>query len=76
MRRYRKNRINGDCDSLYSHNPSTPMSFGCIPIDMNEDYGKNSIHYILRGSKLRLYMNWPHNVEESDAYFIVRMFKI
>lgn len=75
MRRYRKHRTDGDCDSLHSYSPSTPMSFGCIPIDMNEDYGKNGAHHIRR-IKLNLHMNWPHNVEESEAYFIDKMFKI
>ena len=39
MRRCRKNRFDSDCDSLHIYSFDAPMSFGHIPIDMDEDYG-------------------------------------
>ena len=76
MRRYRKNRRNSDCDSLYSYSFDTPMSFGSVPIDMDEDYGINGARHILTATKIKLHTNWPYNVEESEAYWIGKLFKI
>ena len=76
MRRYRKNRWNSDCDSLHSDSFDTPMSFGNVPIDMDEDYGINGARYILRATKIKLHTNWPYNIEESEASWIDKIFKI
>ena len=76
MRRYRKNRRNSDCDSLYSYSFDTPMSFGSVPIDMDEDYGINGARHILTATKIKLHTNWPYNVEESEAFWIDKLFKI
>ena len=76
MRRYRKNRRNSDCDSLYSYSFDTPMSFGSVPIGMDEDYGINSAGHILDTTRIKLHTNWPYNVEESEAYWIGKLFKI
>ena len=76
MRRYRKNRRNSDCDSLYSYSFDTPMSFGSVPIDMVEDYGKNGARHILNATKIKSYTNWPYNVEQSEAFWITRLLKI
>ena len=76
MRRYRKNRRNSDCDSLYSYSFDTPMSFGSVPIDMDEDYGINGARHILTATKIKLHTNWPYNIEESEAYWIGKLFKI
>ena len=38
MRRYRKNRCYADCDSLHSFYFDQPMTFGSIPIEIEEDY--------------------------------------
>ena len=46
MRRYRKHRCDGDCDSLHSYSFNTPMSLGNVPIDMDEDYGINGARHI------------------------------
>ena len=76
MRRYRKNRWNSDCDSLHSDSFDAPMSFGNVPIDMVEDYGKNSARQILNATKIKTYTNWPYNVEQSEAFWITRLLKI
>ena len=76
MRRYRKNRCASDCDSLHSYSFDAPMSFGHIPIDMDEDYGINGARHILTATKIKLHTNWPYNVEESEAYWIGKLFKI
>ena len=76
MRRYRKNRWNSDCDSLHSDSFDAPMSFGSVPIDMDEDYGINGARHILTATKIKLHTNWPYNVEESEAFWIDRLFKI
>ena len=76
MRRYRKNRCDSDCDSLHSFSYDAPMSFGHIPIDMDEDYGINGARHILTATKIKLHTNWPYNVEESEAYWIGKLFKI
>ena len=76
MRRYRKNRRYSDCDSLYSYSFDTPMSFGSVPIVMDEDYGINGARYISNATKIKLHTNWPYNVEESEAFWIDRLFKI
>lgn len=76
MRRYRKNRCDSDCDSLHSYSFDAPMSFGHIPIDMDEDYGINGARHILNTTKIKLYTNWPYNVEESEAFWITRLLKI
>ena len=76
MRRYRKNRCDGDCDSLHSYSFNTPMSLGNVPIDMDEDYGKNGARHILSTSKINLHYNWPYSIEESEAYWIDKIFKI
>ena len=76
MRRYRKNRCDSDCDSLHSYSFDAPMSFGHIPIDMDEDYGINGARYISNATKIKLHTNWPYNVEESEAFWIDRLFKI
>ena len=76
MRRYRKNRCESDCDSLHSYSFDAPMSFGHIPIDMDEDYGIHGARHILTATKIKLHTNWPYNVEESEAFWIDRLFKI
>lgn len=76
MRRYRKNRCDGDCDSLHSYSFNTPMSLGNVPIDMEEDYGVNGARHILRVTKIKLHTNWPYSIEESEAYWIDKIFKI
>lgn len=76
MRRYRKHRCDGDCDSLHSYYFNAPMSFGSVPIDMDEDYGINGARHILSVTKINLHTNWPHNIEESEAFWIDRIFKI
>lgn len=76
MRRYRKNRWNSDCDSLHSDSFDAPMSFGSVPIDMDEDYGKNGARHILNATKIKLYTNWPYNIEQSEAFWINRLLKI
>ena len=76
MRRYRKNRCDSDCDSLHSFSYDAPMSFGHIPIDMDEDYGINGARHILTATKIKLHTNWPYNIEESEAYWIGKLFKI
>ena len=76
MRRYRKNRCDSDCDSLHSYSFDAPMSFGNVPIDMVEDYGKNSARQILNATKIKTYTNWPYNVEQSEAFWITRLLKI
>lgn len=76
MRRYRKNRWNSDCDSLHSDFFDTPMSFGSVPIDMVEDYGKNGARHILNVTKIKSYTNWPYNIEQSEAFLITRLLKI
>ena len=52
------------------------MSFGHIPIDMDEDYGINGARHILTATKIKLHTNWPYNVEESEAFWIDKLFKI
>lgn len=76
MRRYRKNRWNSDCDSLHSDSFDAPMSFGTVPIDMDEDYGKNGARHILNATKIKSYTNWPYNIEQSEAFWITRLLKI
>lgn len=76
MRRYRKNRCDGDCDSLHSYSFNTPMSLGNVPIDMDDDYGKNGARHILSVTKINLHTNWPYSIEESEAYWIDKIFKI
>lgn len=76
MRRYRKNRQYSDCDSLHSFYFDQPMTFGVIPIEMEEDYGINGCRHILKASRLNLNTNWPYNVEVSEAYFITKVYKI
>ena len=76
MRRYRKNRQYSDCDSLHSFYFDQPMTFGVIPIEMEEDYGINGSRHILKASRLNLNTNWPDNVEVSEAYFITKVYKI
>lgn len=81
MRRYRKNRWYSDCDSLHSdslrsNSFDTPMSFGNVPIDMVEDYGKNGARHILNANKIKFYTNWPYNAEVSEAFRITRLLKI
>ena len=76
MRRYRKNRQYSDCDSLHSFYFDQPMTFGVIPIEMEEDYGINGYRHILKASRLNLNKNWPDNVEVSEAYFITKVYKI
>ena len=76
MRRYRKHRCDGDCDSLHSYSFNTPMSLGHIPIDMDEDYGINGARHILSVTKINLHTNWPDGIEESEAYWIDKIFKI
>ena len=76
MRRYRKNRCDGDCDSLHSYSFNTPMSLGNVPIDMDDDYGKNGARHILSVTKINLHTNWPYSIEESEAYWIGKIFKI
>ena len=76
MRRYRKNRCDGDCDSLHSYSFNTPMSLGNVPVDMDEDYGKNGARHILSVTKINLHTNWPYSIEESEAYWIDKIFKI
>ena len=76
MRRYRKNRCDSDCDSLHSYSFDTPMSFGSVPIDMDEDYGINSARHILGATRIKLHTNWPYNIEESEAFWIDKTFKI
>ena len=73
MRRYRKNRHNSDCDSLYSYSFDTPMSFGSVPIVMDEDYGINSAGYILSTTRIKSY---PYNIDESEAFWIGKLLKI
>lgn len=75
MRRYRKNRWYSDCDSLHS-SFDTLMSFGNVPIDMVEDYGKNGARHILNANKIKFYTNWPYNAEVSEAFRITRLLKI
>jgi hypothetical protein len=76
MRRYRKHRCDGDCDSLHSYSFNTPMSLGNVPIDMDEDYGINGARHILSVTKINLHTNWPYSIEESEAYWIDKIFKI
>ena len=76
MRRYKKKRCDSDCDSLHSYSFDTPMSFGDVPIDMDEDYGINGARHILTATKIKLHTNWPYNVEESEAFWINKLFKI
>jgi hypothetical protein len=76
MRRYRKNRCDGDCDSLHRYSFNTPMSLGNVPIDMDEDYGINGARHILSVTKINLHTNWPYSIEESEAYWIDKIFKI
>ena len=76
MNRYKRFRSDGDSDSLHSYAPNEPMSFGCIPINMDEDYGRNSARFILRNSRINFYKNWPFCAEESEAYFIDKILKI
>lgn len=76
MRRYRKNRCDGDCDSLHSYSFNTPMSLGNVPIDMDDDYGKNGARHILSVTKINLHTNWPYSIEESEAYWIDKIFKM
>ena len=53
------------------------MTFGSIPIEIEEDYGINGYRHILNSSKLKFYTNWPYNiVEPNEAYFIPRIHKI
>lgn len=76
MRRYKKNRCDADCDSLHIFYFNQPMSFGMIPIEIEEDYGINGYRHILNASKLNFQFNWPYSIETSEAYFIDRIFKI
>lgn len=76
MRRYKKNRRDSDCDSLHSYSFDAPMSFGNVPIDMDEDYGINGARYILNATKIKSYTNWPYNIEQSEAFLITRLLKI
>ena len=76
MKKKKKNRCDSDCDSLHSFSYDAPMSFGHIPIDMDEDYGINGARHILTATKIKLHTNWPYNVEESEAYWIGKLFKI
>ena len=76
MRRYRKNRCDSDCDSLHSYSFDAPMSFGHIPIAMDEAYGINGAGHILGATRIKLHTNWPYNIEESEAYWIGKLFKI
>lgn len=76
MRRYRKNRCDSDCDSLHSYSFDAPMSFGHIPIDMDEDYGINGARHISTATKIKLHTNWPYNIEQSEAFWITRLLKI
>ena len=76
MRKKKKNRCDSDCDSLHSYSYDAPMSFGHIPIDMDEDYGINGARHILTATKIKLHTNWPYNVEESEAFWIDKLFKI
>jgi hypothetical protein len=76
MRRYRKHRCDGDCDSLHSYYAHAPMSFGNVPIDMDEDYGINGAKHILSASKIKLHYNWPYSIEESEAFWIDKICKI
>ena len=52
------------------------MSFGSVPIDMDEDYGINGAGHILGATRIKLHTNWPYNIEESEAYWIGKLFKI
>ena len=52
------------------------MSFGTVPIDMDEDYGKNGARHILNATKIKSYTNWPYNIEQSEAFLISRLLKI
>jgi hypothetical protein len=52
------------------------MSLGHIPIDMDEDYGVNGARHISSVTKIKLHTNWPYSIEESEAYWIDKMFKI
>lgn len=76
MRRYKKHRCDADCDSLHSFYFNQPMSFGIIPIEIEEDYGINGYRHILNAPKLNFQINWPYSIETSEAYFIDRIFKI
>ena len=76
MRRYRKHRCDGDCDSLHSYSFNTPKSLGNVPIDMDEDYGINGARHILSVTKINLHTNWPYSIEESEAYWLDKIFKI
>ena len=57
MRRYRKNRCYADCDSLHSFYFDQPMTFGSIPIEIEEDSGINGYRHILHPSKLNFGAN-------------------
>ena len=76
MRRYRKHRCDGYVDSLHSYSFHTPMSLGNVPIDMDEDYGINGARHILSVTKINLHTNWPYSIEESEAYWLDKIFKI
>ena len=76
MKRYKRNRVDGDCDSLHSYTPFEPMSFGNVPISMDEDYTKNGARCIIKSSRIMFYQNFPHCAEESEAYFIDKIYKI
>jgi hypothetical protein len=77
MKRYRDKRYNGDCDSMFSsYDSSEPMSFGSVPIDMEDDYGKNTGRHVVRPNKINGYSNFPHCAEESEAYYLGKIYKI
>jgi hypothetical protein len=52
------------------------MSLGNVPIDMDEDYGINGARHILSVTKINLHTNWPYSIEESEAYWLDKIFKI
>ena len=75
MRRYQKNRQCGDCDSPRSYCSTTAMQLGPVPIDTQDDYGKNGAHFLADGggSKFRN-NNWFNN--GSESYWFTKVYKI
>lgn len=76
MMKIKKHRYNSDCDSLHKFYLDAPMTFGGVPIDMDDDYGINGARYIMNSARIKSFSDWPTCAEASDVHFIVKAYKI
>lgn len=76
MRKFRKRRSSADCDTPHSYCSVCEMQLGPVPIDTENDYGRNGAHYLKDGGGAAFVNNTWFNDYGNEGRWITMVFRI